>query len=518
MRSPRNTTLTDGAASPLAWTPARIEAVTPLSSRLRRVMLRPLAYAVVKEFPIIPCDLCGSQENLQRQQIKAMLSDWNRRFPGRIETMFRALCNVVPSHLADPKLHDFQSPDDHVAIHTHVRTTPARRHDPRGARPMIDALAPAIIPAADEALRHEVRAFLREHLRDRPLEACARSWMGFDADFSRALAARGWVGLTLPVEYGGAGRSPFARFVLIEELLAAGAPVGAHWIADRQSGPLLLKYGTEAQKRFHLPRICRAESFFCIGMSEPQSGSDLASVRTRAERDGDGWRLSGQKLWTTHAPRSHFMIALVRTSGTPDDRQRGLSQVIVDLAAPGVTIRPILDLAGDAHFSEVFFDDVQLGPDAIVGQEGEGWAQVTAELAFERSGPERIYSSLVLFDAWLDHLRAVPFPDESSIALAGRIASHLAVLRAMSLAVTAKLVAGESPVVEAALVKDLGTTLEQFIPTAVADVLGAHPDREIDPSLLRALAYVTHVAPSFSLRGGTREILRGMIARGLGLR
>ena len=169
---------------------------------------------------------------------------------------------------------------------------------------MIDALAPATIPATDEALRHEVRAFLREHLRDRPLEARARSWMGFDAEFSRALAARGWVGLTLPVEYGGGGRSPFARFVLIEELLAAGAPVGAHWIADRQSGPLLLKYGTEAQKRFHLPRICRAESFFCIGMSEPQSGSDLASVRTRAERDGDGWRLSGQKLWTTHAPRS----------------------------------------------------------------------------------------------------------------------------------------------------------------------------------------------------------------------
>ena len=252
---------------------------------------------------------------------------------------------------------------------------------------MIDALPLVAIPARDAELRAEVREFLLEHAAAWPLGARARSWVGFDAGFSRALGSRGWLGLTLPVEYGGAGRGPFARFVLVEELLAAGAPVGAHWIADRQSGPLILKYGTEAQKRFHLPRICRGESFFCIGMSEPQSGSDLASVRTRAERVDDGWRLSGQKLWTTNAPHCHYMIALVRTSGAPEDRHRGLSQVIVDLAAPGVTVRPIHDLAGDANFSEVFFDDVLLGEDAIVGQEGDGWAQVTAELAFERKRP-----------------------------------------------------------------------------------------------------------------------------------
>lgn len=383
---------------------------------------------------------------------------------------------------------------------------------------MIDALPLAAIPPEDEALRGEVRAFLRETLRDHSLEMRARSWMGFDEAFTRALAQRGWIGLTLPREHGGAGRSAFARFVLIEELLAAGAPVSAHWIADRQSAPLILRYGTEAQKRFHVPRICRGESFFCIGMSEPQSGSDLASVRTRAERTADGWRLNGQKVWTTNAPRCHYMIALVRTSGSPEDRHQGLSQLIVDLHAPGVTVRPIRDLAGGEHFSEVFFDDARLGDDALIGAEGQGWAQVTAELAYERSGPERIYSSMALFEGWLAHLRAQPSRDPAAVALAGRIAAHLAVLRAMSVGVTQLLADGASPVVEAALVKDLGTELEQHIPVALADALGTDPDAPVPESLWRALAYVTHVAPTFSLRGGTREILRGMIARGLGLR
>ncbi len=382
-----------------------------------------------------------------------------------------------------------------------------------------DTLSLTGIPPEDEALRAPVREFLRDALRGRAPDRLARSWMAFDADFSRALAARGWVGITFPVEYGGGGRSAFARFVLAEELLAAGAPASAHWIAERQSGPLILKYGTEEQKRFFLPRICRAEAFFCIGMSEPQAGSDLAGVRTRATPTGSGWRLEGQKLWTTNAQRCDYMIALVRTSGAPADRQRGLSQLVVDLRARGVTVRPIRDLAGDEHFSEVFFEDVELGEEALVGREGSGWEQVTAELAFERSGPERLYSSVVLADAWLAHLRAHPDArGPAAAAVAGRMASHLAVLRAMSIAVTEKLARGESPALEASLVKDLGTELEQWIPVAVADALGADPDRPIPPALLRTLAYTAGMAPSFSLRGGTREILRGIIARGLGLR
>ncbi|MBI0434455.1 acyl-CoA dehydrogenase family protein [Roseomonas sp. KE0001] len=374
----------------------------------------------------------------------------------------------------------------------------------------------ATLPPEAEAFRREVRDFLATHLPPLPADRRARSWMGFDAGFSRALARQGWVGLTLPHHYGGAERGAFARFVLVEEMLAAGAPVAAHWIADRQSGPLILRYGSAAQKDFHLPRICRAESFFCIGMSEPDTGSDLASVRSRAEREGEGWRLNGSKVWTTYAHHAHFMIALVRTAGTPADRHKGLSQFIVDLSLPGVRISPIRDLAGDAHFSEVVFDDVALGPEALIGTEGEGWAQVNAELAFERSGPERILSSIVLLDRWIAWLRETG--ESRHAALLGRLMAELAVLRAMSIAVTARLAVGASPVTEAALVKDLGTGFEQSIPTLLTEAIAADPATAPPDELLRALAYVAGMAPSFSLRGGTREILRGMVARGLGLR
>ncbi|MBO1112484.1 acyl-CoA dehydrogenase family protein [Bordetella petrii] len=383
---------------------------------------------------------------------------------------------------------------------------------------MIDTLELTAIPAEDEALRAEIREFLAGSMAGVPADRRARSWMGFDADFSRALAARGWLGMTLPREYGGAARGHFARFVLSEELLCAGAPVSAHWIADRQSAPLILKYGTDAQRQFYLPRICRAEAFFCIGMSEPNSGSDLASIRTRAEPRDGGWLLNGSKIWTTNAHRSQYMIALVRTSGTAADRHQGLSQMIIDLSLPGVTVRPIEDLAGDAHFSEVFFDNVALDAQALVGTEGDGWQQVNAELAFERSGPERIYSSMALVECWLAHCRAAGIDDTATADALGDILTQLAALRAMSLAVAGQLARGLSPATEAALVKDLGTELEQRIPDLIAQTLGRHPGSAAPPELLRTLAYVEQVSPTFSLRGGTREILRGIIARGLGLR
>ena len=382
---------------------------------------------------------------------------------------------------------------------------------------LLEAFRLAQLPPAAEAFRAEVRDFLAVHLPPAAPAVRARSWMGFDADFSRRLAERGWVGITLPASVGGAGLDAFRRFVLVEELLAAGAPVAAHWIADRQSGPLINKFGSPAQKDFYLPRICRGEAFFCIGMSEPNAGSDLASVRSRATRCEGGWRLSGRKIWTTNAHRSHYMIALVRTSGAPEDRHAGLSQFIVDLSLPGITVRPIVDLTGDAHFSEVTFDDVLLADDTLVGDEGSGWAQVNAELAFERSGPERLYSSLVLLDTWTACLRRTGFTP-SDATLAGSFTTQLATLRSLSVAVTAKLARGESPVVEAALVKDIGTEFEQSIPAAIAAAVGADPSREVDADLHRTLAYLSQISPTFSLRGGTREILRGMIARGLGLR
>lgn len=376
----------------------------------------------------------------------------------------------------------------------------------------------AAIPPEDEALRPRVRAFLQLALRDVPPDVRSRSWLGYDLAFSRALAREGWIGLTLPREYGGGGRSNFARFVLSEELLAAGAPVAAHWIADRQTSQLILRFGTEAQRRFYLPKIVQSEVVFCIGMSEPDTGSDLASVRTRATRTDRGWLLNGRKIWTTNAHRADYMCALVRTSGSAEDRHKGLSQVIVDMKLPGVSVRPLRDIAGDTHFNEVLFENVELPADALVGEEGAGWQQVTAELAYERSGPERLYSSIVLADTWLAEVRATAAEVPAVQAVAGRIAGRLAVLRAMSLAVAGKLERGERTDLEAAFVKDLGTEFEQAVPEWIREALDATPQIAPSATLLRSLSYVTQISPTFSLRGGTRQIMRGIIARGLGLR
>ena len=377
------------------------------------------------------------------------------------------------------------------------------------------AFAPCALPAPAEALRGEVRAFLATALADYPKASRAYSWMGFDAAFTRGLAERGWIGMTWPKRYGGGEQSAFARYVLVEELLAAGAPVLAHWTADRQSGPLLLNYGSEAQKQRYLPPICRGESFFCIGMSEPDSGSDLAATRTKGTRVDGGWQVNGTKLWTTNAQRCHFMITLVRTSAAAE-KHNGLSQLIVDLKAPGVSVRPIIDLTGEAHFNEVVFDNAFV-PDAdLIGAEGNGWQQVMSELAYERSGPERYLSSIALLAELLRVAGRNPGPQIEQAV--GRMVAHIVVLRQMSLSIAGQLELKQNPLIEAACVKDLGTEFEQMMPEVAHALTELQPTLEAAGDYERVLAYVTQVAPSFSLRGGTREIIRGIIARGLGLR
>ncbi|MFK0087329.1 acyl-CoA dehydrogenase family protein [Pseudomonas sp. NPDC090755] len=377
----------------------------------------------------------------------------------------------------------------------------------------------AAVPAQDEALREPIRAFLRDALNDVPMVMRARGVCEADPHFSRKLAEQKLIGLCLPAEHGGGGRSYFSRFVLVEELLIQGAPAAAHWVNDRQTGPLLLRFGSPAQRDYFMPRMLASEVFFCIGMSEPDTGSDLASVRTRAVRTEDGrWRLNGRKIWTSNGHYSHYMCALVRTSGSLEDRHKGLSQMIVDLSLPGVTVRPIKDLADDEHFCEVLFEDVLLPADALIGEEGSGFKQVTSELSYERSGPDRIYSAMVLIEGWLAELRSIDNPGMAVTALLGRIAGRLAVLRGMSLAVAHKLDRGEHVDLEAALVKDLGTEFEQAVPGWIAQALELTHDHPPSAALRETLAYITQICPSFSLRGGTRQILRGIIARGLGLR
>jgi len=375
------------------------------------------------------------------------------------------------------------------------------------------ALYPFDPPGDVAALRAELRAWLAVNQPQGDIVARANCWASFDADFSRALGAAGYVGMTLPKQYGGGDRHPLERYVVIEELLAAGAPVGAHWIADRQTGPLILRYGSEEQRQRYLPGIARGELYACIGLSEPGAGSDLAAVRTTARETAEGWWINGQKIWTTGAHFSHIMLALVRTE-EGSERNAGLSQLLIDLDTPGITIRPIIDMAGHHDFNEVFFDDVLVPHGALVGTRGQGWQQVTAELGLERSGPERYLSSHALLAALIDAAGAEP--DPAVAVLIGELTAEMWTLRQLSMSTAAKLAAGEDSMVEASVVKELGNAFEQDMPRRVQAIVDSPWD---DPGELgRLLRAVLIASPSFSLRGGTREVIRGIIARGLGLR
>src|SRR5437773_890615 len=279
------------------------------------------------------------------------------------------------------------------------------------------------LPPEAEALRAQVREFLRRELGDAPPVQRAHSWGGFDREFSRKMGARGWIAMTWPKRYGG-----------------------------------------------------------------HESSAHLAD----------------------------YMIATFRTHHDPAKKHDGLSQFLVDTKLQGITMSPIIDLAGSHHFNMVVLEDVFVPEDMRVGEEGAGWKQVTTELAFERSGPERYLSSLALVLELIRH--AAKDPGERAAAVVGRLVAHLATLRQMSLSVAVMLQAGENPNLEAAVVKDVGTTFEQEIPEIVHALLGVEPTIDSGSDLQQVLGFLVQRAPSFSLRGGTREILRGIIARGLGLR
>lgn len=376
---------------------------------------------------------------------------------------------------------------------------------------------PLVLPPEAEALRREVRAFLLDAIPKDKAPERFKSWGTFSPDFSRKLGARGWIGLTWPKEYGGHGRTQLERYVLTEELLANGAPAGAHWVADRQSGPLVLRFGTEAQKRKFLPPITRGESYFCIGMSEPDSGSDLASVRTRAEPVAGGFKINGTKLWTSGAHHCHFMIALCRTSARSEERHAGLSQLIVDLKSPGITIRPVINLSGRHDFNEVNFVDVFVPQENLLGNEGDGWKQVTSELAFERSGPERFLTNFHVLRELVRLIGRQASPRATETI--GRLVARLWNLRQMSLSVAGMLQQGQMPVTEASVVKDLGTAFQQDLPEVarlLAQSEATSPDQLDD--FIDVARQATLLSPAYTIQGGTTQILRGIIARGLGLR
>jgi alkylation response protein AidB-like acyl-CoA dehydrogenase len=372
-----------------------------------------------------------------------------------------------------------------------------------------------VLPPHVLDLRSEVRAFLREEMAGRAVGERARSWTGVDFEFTRKLGQRGWIGMAFPKRYGGHERSLLERHVVVEELLAVGAPVAAFWAADRQIGPNILRFGTEQQKQQFLPRIAAGECFFCLGMSEPNSGSDLAAVRTHAQRTDAGFIVNGSKIWTSGADRAQYMVLFCRTEAQSGDRHRGFSQLIVDMKAPGVSVRPILEISGRRTFNEVFFEDVLVPGPMLLGELGSGWQQVTSELSLERSGPDRFMSSFVLL---VELVRALqPLRTDKAAETVGRLVAHLHVLRQMSLSVAGLIQDGKDAAIHASLVKDLGAMLEQEIPE-VARLLIDPESPATDEDFRSALEQTMLISPAYSLRGGTREILRGMIARGLGLR
>ena len=375
------------------------------------------------------------------------------------------------------------------------------------------------LPPETEDLRADVRAFLSDEIARGTFDpGLGLGQDAFDRGFSQRVGAKGWIGMTWPKQYGGHERTHLDRYVVTEEMRAVTAPTWCHFVADRQSGPVILKYGTDALKEQILPAICRGELCFAIGMSEPNSGSDLFAASVKAEREGDMFRVNGRKIWTSNAHRADYMIALLRTSApTKENRRHGLTQFLVPMDTPGITVTPIAAMPGMTDFNEVLFEDVMIPADHMLGEIDGAWKQATAELAYERSGPERFLETFYVLVALTQQLG--PEPDVRGAEGLGRLVAQLHTLRRMSVSVAGMLHAGKEPVLESSIVKDGGTIWEQRLPTE-ARTLGAFSD----PSAGNAqdfddlIDFATLVAPKLTIQGGTTEILRGIIARGLGLR
>jgi alkylation response protein AidB-like acyl-CoA dehydrogenase len=365
---------------------------------------------------------------------------------------------------------------------------------------------------AELTLQAEVRAFLARELPPGTYTPGLGMASGRDPAFSRKLGEQGWLGMSLPRAYGGGERTLVDRFVVVEELLRWGAPVGYHWVADRQSGPTINRFGTDEQRQRFLPAICRGELSFAIGMSEPDSGSDLASLRTAATRVDGGWLLNGTKVWTSGARTCDWLIVLARTSRT-ERPQAGLTQFLVDRRSPGLTVRPITFIDGTSDFCEVSLRDVPVPDELVLGTVGEGWAQNTAELAFERGGPDRLLSNFNVLLGWLAN--GVGVDDPVAQEWLGDAVARFRVMRSLSLAVARMADAGRSPVGEAALVKEMATRFEQDVTAAVSDHYGHPVSPDAETAWERLLARAVLTGPSFTIRGGTTEILRTVVARHL---
>jgi acyl-CoA dehydrogenase len=374
------------------------------------------------------------------------------------------------------------------------------------------------LPPAAQQLRSEVRQFLKDEITAGTFDPRRTGTRyGYDPAFSRRVGTRGWIGITWPKCYGGGEHSFLERYVVTEEFRVANAPVGLHFTADRQSGPMLLKYANERIKDDILPRITRGECCFCIGMSEPDSGSDLFAANVRATRCEGGWRVNGTKVWTTAAHHADYMIGLFRTApATKENRRHGLTQFLVDMKSPGIAVHPIMNMSGAHEFNEVVLKDAFVPADHALGEIDMAWKQATSELAYERSGPERFLETYYLLYELVHALGRQPeLRDAEGL---GRLVAGLHALRRMSVSVNGMLQAGKEPSVEGAIVKDVGTLWQQQLPAVARNLTAFLPAAADRAQFDATLAHAIRTVPKLTIQGGTSEVLRGIIARGLGLR
>jgi alkylation response protein AidB-like acyl-CoA dehydrogenase len=331
------------------------------------------------------------------------------------------------------------------------------------------------------------------------------SWInGFSKEFAGRMGELGWIGMTWPTDFGGGGQPPINRLIIGEELISAGAPIAAIWFADRQMGPTLIKFGTPDQQAEFLPGILAGETTWCIGMSEPDAGSDLASLTTSAERDGDDFIINGQKIWTSFGDSADYCYLICRTdsSGPP---HRGISEVIVPMDAPGIEVRPIADMTTNRHFCEVFFSDVRVPVANLVGVEGNAFKQTMAQLEHERGGIDRLVSNRALYELAAERAdRSDPLVRQEMAALEtgyrlGRILVTREVLR-------------QAPAGFSAATKCFCTEHQWRVAQFVAATYGA------EAMLWNDVTHGCVYAPGYTIMGGTSNIMRNLLGeRVLGL-
>ena len=365
------------------------------------------------------------------------------------------------------------------------------------------------------ALQTEVREFLAAELPPGSHEPCLGMAARKDKSFSLKMAERGWVGMSLPKEWGGSARKAVDRFIVVEEMLRWGAPIGHHWVADRQTGNVILKFGNDEQRQRFLPAICRGELGFSIGMSEPDSGSDLASVSTRAERAENGWLINGTKIWTSGAHENDWFICLLRTSPVEDgNKHAGLTQMLIDLSSEGLEISPIPFLDGTHHFNEVTFHDVFVPDENVVGDLGMGWHQNTTEMAYERGGPDRWLSPFSTIEQLMREQQGSDM-EPGLKDLFGEMIARWWGIRNLSLSVARLIDAGEAPSVESSLVKEMGTRYEQEVVEKLVQLIDLEYSPDSSSLFERMLADCVVTFPGNTIRGGTIEILRSVASKGL---